>query len=65
MLLSTQGPPFDLVIKNGHVIDPKNGIDGPMDVAVAGNKVAEVSRTIDAARARRIADATGLKSFPA
>jgi dihydroorotase len=64
MLLSTQGPPFDLVIKNGHVIDPKNGIDGPMDVAVAGNKVAEVSRTIDAARARRIADATGLYVVP-
>ena len=64
MLLSTQGPPFDLVIKNGHVIDPKNGIDGPMDVAVAGNKVAEVSRTIDAARARRMADATGLYVVP-
>jgi dihydroorotase len=64
MLLSTQGPPFDLVIKNGHVIDPKNGIDGPMDVAVAGNKVAEVSRTIDATRARRIADATGLYVVP-
>jgi dihydroorotase len=62
--LHGQNPPFDLVIRNGHVIDPRNGIDGPMDVAVANGKIAEVSRTIDAARARRVADATGLYVIP-
>lgn len=35
---------FDLLIRGGHVIDPKNGIDGVMDVAVVNGKVAEVSR---------------------
>jgi dihydroorotase len=29
-------PRYDLLLKGGHVIDPKNGIDGPMDVAIAG-----------------------------
>src|SRR5262245_46013562 len=57
-------PQHDLIIKNGHVIDPRNRIDGPMDVAVSGNKIAEVARTIDAARGRRIADATGLYVVP-
>ena len=28
--------PYDLLLKGGHVIDPKNRIDGPMDVAEDG-----------------------------
>ena len=27
---------YDLVLKGGHVIDPKNGVDRQMDVAIAG-----------------------------
>jgi dihydroorotase len=59
-----QTPAFDLLIKGGHVIDPKNNVDGPMDVAIANGKIAEVSRSIDAARARRVADASGLFVTP-
>ena len=59
-----QTPSFDLLIKGGHVIDPRNNIDGPMDVGIAGGKIAEVSRNIDAARARRVADASGLYVTP-
>ena len=27
------GQSYDILLKSGHVIDPKNSIDGPMDVA--------------------------------
>jgi dihydroorotase len=37
-------PRYDLLPKGGHVIDPKNGINGPMDIAIAGGKFARVAR---------------------
>jgi len=59
-----QEPKFSLLIKGGHVIDPKNGIDGVMDVAVADGKVARVASNIEASSAGRVADATGLYVVP-
>ena len=44
--LQAQNPPFDLLIKNGHVIDPRNGVDAVMDVAIAGGKIAQVAANI-------------------
>ena len=46
--------PYDLLIKGGHVIDPKNNIDGPMDVAVAAGKIAAVARDIPARKPRKL-----------
>ena len=62
--LRAQNPEFDLLIRNGHVIDPKNGVDAPMDVGISGGKVARVASKIDPALARRVADATGLYVVP-
>ena len=62
--LHAQDPQFDLLIRNGHVIDPRNSIDGVMDVAVAGGKIARVAAGIDPAAARRVADATGFYVVP-
>jgi dihydroorotase len=59
-----QAAQFDLLIKNGHVIDPGNGIDAVMDVAVTGAKIARVAADIDPASARRVADAAGLHVVP-
>lgn len=59
-----QEPQYDLLVKGGHVIDPKNGRDGVMDVAIAGGKIAAVAPNIDASRARRVADASGLYVVP-
>jgi dihydroorotase len=59
-----QNPPFDLLIKNGRVIDPKNGIDAVMDMAVSGAKIARVAPNIDPSLAQRVADATGLHVVP-
>lgn len=54
---------LDLVIKNGHVIDPKNRIDGIMDVAIRDGKIVEVARNINK-DARRVVDANGMFVTP-
>ena len=55
---------FDLLIRSGHVLDPANGLDGVMDVAVAGTKIARVAAKIDPGQARRVVDATGFHVVP-
>lgn len=57
-------PRFDLLIRGGHVIDPRNGIDGVRDVAVWGGKVARVAPEIAADRARVVVPAKGLYVVP-
>ena len=37
---------YDLVLKGGHVVDPLQAIDGPMDVAFLSGKVAAIDRNI-------------------
>ena len=44
---------FDLIIRAGHVIDPRNGINALMDVAIAAGKIAEVAARIDPALSDR------------
>ena len=56
--------PYDLLLDGGHVIDPRNGIDGTMDVAIAGGKIAAVSPAIDPAQARQVVDVSGLYVTP-
>ncbi|HUG44103.1 MAG TPA: amidohydrolase/deacetylase family metallohydrolase, partial [Acidobacteriota bacterium] len=55
---------YDLLIRSGHVIDPRNEIDGEMDVAVLDGKIAQVSQEIPPEEARRVVDATGLIVAP-
>ena len=55
---------YDLVLQGGRVIDPGNGIDARMDVAVAGGRIAAVGASIPAARARKVVDVTGLYVVP-
>ena len=62
--LSAQQQEFDLLIRNGTVIDPQNGINAVMDVAIAGSKIASVASNIAPARARQIVDAKGLYVTP-
>lgn len=54
---------YDMVLRGGRVIDPANHIDGPMDVAVAGNRIAAVSAHI-AAQAGKVIDVPGLIVVP-
>ena len=55
---------YDFVIRNGHVIDPKNHLDGVMDVAVLNGKIAKVSKGIPASQAKKAVDATGMYVTP-
>src|SRR5438552_2138784 len=59
-----QGQQYDLLIKNGHVIDPKNNIDAIKDIAVANGKIAKVDNDIPEARSKKTVDATGLYVVP-
>lgn len=62
-LLSAQTP-YTLLIKGGHVIDPKNGRSARLDVAISGNRIAKIAPDIPAAQAARLAIATGLYVVP-
>ncbi len=55
---------YDLILKNGHVIDPRNNINGIMDVAIAVKKIAKVAKDIPAADGKKIIDAKGLYITP-
>ena len=55
---------YDLLIKNGHVIDRASEINSVMDVAVAGETIAKVARDIPADQAKKTIDATGLYVTP-
>ena len=52
------GPIYDVLLKNGHVIDPANHRDGRFDVAIAGGKVAKIANGLHAAQARMILEAS-------
>jgi len=54
----------DLVLKGGHVIDPRNGIDQRMDVAVRAGRISAVEANIDGAQAREVFDVSGLYVTP-
>lgn len=61
-LLAAQ--PYDLLLKGGHVIDPKNKVNGIRDVAIAGNRIAKVAPNIAASEAKRVANVAGLYVTP-
>jgi dihydroorotase len=56
--------PYDLVLKGGHVIDPKNNISKVMDVAIADGNIARVAETIPASQGKKIVDVSGLYVTP-
>ena len=60
----TKNPEPDLLIRNGRVIDARNGIDGVMDVAVSGGKIARVAAKIEPAPGQRVVEANGLYVVP-
>jgi dihydroorotase len=55
---------YDLVLKGGHVIDPKNGLDAVRDVAIRDHKIAAVAERIDASPGTKVVDVTGLYVTP-
>lgn len=53
---------YDLVINNGHIVDPDSGWDGPGNVGIQGDKIAIISK--DQLTGKKVIDATGLIVAP-
>src|SRR6266446_2617817 len=57
-------PAYDMLLKGGHVVDPKSKISQVMDVAVAGGKIARLARDIPASEAKKVVNVAGLYVTP-
>ena len=55
---------YSVVIKGGHVIDPKNNINEIIDVAINEGKIVQVAKSIDPKGAVQVVDAKGLYVTP-
>ena len=51
-------------IKNGHLIDPKNGIDAKQDIYIAAGKIAGIGKAPEGFTANQTIDATNLIIIP-
>jgi dihydroorotase len=63
LVLPVSAQTIDLLIINGHVIDPKNNIDAVMDIAIQNNRIVEVAKGINK-QAKKTIDAKGLYVTP-
>jgi dihydroorotase len=48
---------YDVVLRNGHLIDPSSGRDGRFDVAIQGGRIARVAEQIRSEQGRMVVDA--------
>ncbi len=53
-----------LLIRGGHVVDPRNGRDGVMDVLVEGQHIQQVGKDIKASKEMDVLDASNLVVAP-
>lgn len=58
------GKPYELILRSARVMDPRSGMDGRFDVAIAQGKVARISRRIAADSAVRTIDLKGCIIVP-
>ena len=54
----------DLVIAGGRVIDPKNNLDGILDVAIQGSRIRAVRANLDVSNASKVLNAKGKLVVP-
>lgn len=59
-----QAQEYTVLIKGGHLIDPKNNISRPMDVGIYEGKVKKIAANIDPSTARQVVDAKGMYVTP-
>lgn len=59
-----QAQPYSIVIKGGHVIDPKNNINEVIDIAINGDKIVRVGKNISTESAKQVVHAAGLYVTP-
>ncbi|MDA1315983.1 MAG: amidohydrolase/deacetylase family metallohydrolase [Acidobacteria bacterium] len=56
--------PYELLLKGGHLIDPKNGVNAPRDVAISEGKIVAVGESLDPEQADKVVDVSGLYVMP-
>jgi dihydroorotase len=61
---AAQAQKYDLLLRGGYVIDPKNKISAVRDVAILDGRIAEVAPKIDPAQGFKVIDASGLYVTP-
>ena len=57
-------PKYDLLLRGGHVIDPRNTLSAVRDVAIADGKIAAVAARLNPADAFKTIDVSGLHVTP-
>jgi dihydroorotase len=62
--VTAQAQQYDLVLRNGHVLDPKNNVDAKRDVAIRDGKIAAIEPSISASAAKKSVDISGLYLTP-
>jgi dihydroorotase len=55
---------IDILLKGGHVIDPKNNIDAVMDIAIINGKISQVAVDIPTTNVKKLIDVKGLYVTP-
>jgi len=55
---------IDILLKGGHVIDPKNSIDSKMDVAIVAGKISQVAPNIPEKNVKNVIDVSGMYVSP-
>lgn len=63
-LISLPAQNLDILLKGGHLVDPKNNINTLMDIGIADGKIAEVASNIAEDKAKKVIDITGLYITP-
>lgn len=61
---SSQAQNYSILIKGGHVIDPKNNINELMDIAINGDRIVQLAKNIDPKSAKQVVNAAGLYVTP-
>ena len=57
-------PKYELLLRGGHVIDPRNAINAPRDVAIAAGRIAAVAPGIRPSDASKTIEVAGLYVVP-
>ncbi|HZY62779.1 MAG TPA: amidohydrolase/deacetylase family metallohydrolase [Edaphobacter sp.] len=57
-------PQYDLLLQGGHVIDPRNRIDGIMDIAIKDGRIAKVADHVPSSEALKTIQVNGLYVTP-
>ena len=52
---------YDILLKNGTIIDPSNKINSKLDIAISSTKIAKVSKSIDESKSKQTIDAKDLE----